>query len=155
LAQRRKERARAFFWNGVIAATAGAGMAAVGGYSLRTGHTPVLLAVGVFCLIGGGLSILQGRRVSGAPLPEAAPAPEAVPDNAGTRLPLAERRRTWLIGAVAWVLSLVTAVALAGLLRDHAPPLARLGIFLCLPTAALALSSWQVRLRNGNTDWPR
>jgi hypothetical protein len=122
---------------------------------LRSGHTPALLAVGMLCLAGGALSLAYGRRVARSPLPEPPPATAIAPDDPRHALPLGQRRRTWLIGSLVWATSLLAATALAWALTSHSSAVARIGIFLGLPTAALALSSWQVRLRNGTTEWPR
>jgi hypothetical protein len=69
-------------------------------------------------------------------------------------VPLATRRRTWVLAAAAWLLALLLAGGAVWAMGPSGPALVKLALFLGVPAGTLLAGARLVRRRNGTTRWP-
>jgi len=80
--------------------------------------------------------------------------PGAVTTDGRPALPLAHRRKLWLVGAGIWTAGWIVALTGLWVVGSHAPAFLRLGIFLVSIWGAVALGSAWMRRTLGSTRWP-
>lgn len=138
----------------VVLALVGTLVCIAGAGALAFGHTPMLLGAGATTLVFAGLSGARARLRARVPIPDA-PAHRDLPhDDPRVSVPLATRRRTWLVAAAGWASTLLAAGLAVRLMGPASPALMKLAVFLGAPGLALALGARAVRRRNGTHSWP-
>lgn len=154
LALRRSRRQTLLAGGGILLA---GGLGAVGYFGLHLGalDRPLLVAFGGGCTVLGLAMVLLGSRIRVAE-DSALPAFEELPpDDPRRSVPLAQRRRDWVIGAgmwaAGWVLLVLAWLGPVGELEGLPKLVAMLG----LPWLGVAAGAWWQRTRTGSTSWPQ
>jgi hypothetical protein len=154
LAAERARQIRSLRLGAVVVGIVGALVSIAGAGAVALGHTPLLLGAGVVATIFAGVTGARSRLRSRAPLPNAPAHAELPDDDPRKAVPLAHRRRTYVLAAVAWAATLTAAGLGVWALGPGTPALIKLALFLGAPGLALAVGARIVRRRNGTTSWP-
>jgi hypothetical protein len=154
LTSERTRQLRNLRWGAAALAAAGTLVCLGGAAAVALGHTPALLAAGIVAIVVAGLTAARARLRAQAPLPDAPRFADLPEDDPRKAVPLATRRRTWVLAAAAWLLALLLAGGAVWAMGPSSPALVKLALFLGVPAGTLLAGARLVRRRNGTTRWP-
>ena len=106
-------------------------------------------------LCGGGLLVLDARRIDATPDPRLPTFDDLPASDPRRARPLAARRRDWILGVTLAVFGPIGGAAALWWLRMSLPGLVRLPLFLLASYGTIALVVQWMRARVGAPHWPR